>query len=106
MVAWSWEDEYGSGLNFVVERAQDGTETVYEVADSSQTKVFVGSHRAAVAYTEGRRAEGESFVVPGLIIAAGALLVVFALIPKRGHAHRRGSTLSEDSPLTRDDRAL
>jgi len=90
----------------VVERAQDGTETVYEVADASQTKVFVGSHRAAVAYTEGRRAEGESFVVPGLIIAAGALLVVFALIPKRGIVHRPGSTLSEDSPLTRNDRAL
>jgi hypothetical protein len=61
-----------------------GTETVYEVADSSRKKVFVGSHRAAVAYTERRRAEGESFLVPGLIIAAGALLVVVALIRAGG----------------------
>jgi hypothetical protein len=22
LVAWSWEDEYGSGFNFLVERAQ------------------------------------------------------------------------------------
>jgi hypothetical protein len=84
-VAWSIEDEYGSGTNFAVEHPQDGTTViVYDVDEQNgQTKVFEGSMQEAEAYMEQRRAEGESFVVPGLILALGAVLLIVALLPSR-----------------------
>ena len=38
--------------------------------------MFVGSRDEAFDHMERRRAAGESFVLPGTIIAAGAILVI------------------------------
>jgi hypothetical protein len=31
LIAWGWEDEYGSGTNFFVKTEQDGSVVVYDV---------------------------------------------------------------------------
>ena len=72
--AWTIEDEYGSGLDFST-RPRDGQTAVYE-AQAGEEPVFVGSRDEAFEYMEQRRAAGESFVLPGAIIAAGAILVI------------------------------
>ena len=84
-VAWSIEGEYGSGTPFVVETHQDGSAIVYDVdeQEGTRTPVFEGSQQEAVAFMERRRSEGENFLLPALIIVAGALLVVVALVPLR-----------------------
>lgn len=84
-VAWSIEDVYGSGTNFLVQTSQDGSVIVYEDVDGQGTDevVFEGSEKEAQAYIEQRRAEGKSFVVPSVVIAVGALLVVGALVAPR-----------------------
>lgn len=85
---WSLESEYGSGLNFSV--VSEGTvHRVLEVDEQAPepedrfTVVFEGTEEEASAYIEQRRAEGANFVIPGLIIGVGALLVIAALIPSR-----------------------
>jgi hypothetical protein len=72
--AWTIEDEYGSGLDFST-RPMDGQTAVYET-QAGEEPVFVGDRDEAFEYMEQRRAAGESFVVPGAIIAAGAIVVV------------------------------
>ena len=72
--AWTVEDEYGSGLDFST-RPTDGQTAVYE-AQAGEEPVFVGSRDEAFEYMEERRAEGRSFVLPGAIIAAGAIVVI------------------------------
>jgi hypothetical protein len=74
LFAWTVENEYGSGLDFSL-RPRDGQTAVYE-AQAGSEPVFVGSRDEASEYMEQRRAPGESFVVPGAIIAAGAILVI------------------------------
>lgn len=83
VVAWSIEGEYGSGTNFLVETHQDGPAIVYDVDEEkgTRTQVFEGSPREAVAYMERRKSEGENFLLPALVIVAGAMLVVLALVP-------------------------
>lgn len=83
---WSWESEYGSGLDFSTE--SDGTvHRVLEVdeqapdSEDRRTVVFEGTEEEALAYIEQRRAEGTNLVIPGLIIGVGALIVIAALIP-------------------------
>ena len=85
---WSLESEYGSGLNFSTE--SDGTVhrvlEVDEQAPESEDRlsvVFEGSEEEALAYIERRRAEETNFVIPGVIIGVGALIVVGALIAIR-----------------------
>lgn len=85
---WSWESEYGSGLNFSTE--SDGTvHRVFEVDEQAPepedrlTVVFEGTEEGALAYIEQRRAEGTNLVIPGLIIGVGALIVIAALISIR-----------------------
>jgi hypothetical protein len=83
LVAWSIEGEHGSGTNFLVETHQDGSAIVYDVDEQAGTRTpaFEGSQREAQEYMKRRRSEGENFLLPALIIAAGAMLVVFALVP-------------------------
>jgi len=85
---WSLESEYGSGLNFSTE--SDGTvHRVFEVDEQAPepedrfTVVFEGTEEEALAYIEQRRADGTNLVFPGLIVGAGALMVIAALIPTR-----------------------
>ncbi len=81
--AWSIEQEYGSGTNFYLEMKPGHMVVVYDVDEQAGTRspVFEGSSQDAEAYMERRRAEGESFVIPGLIIAFGVVLVVVGLLP-------------------------
>jgi hypothetical protein len=72
--AWTIEDEYGSGLDFST-RPRDSQTAVYE-AQAGEEPVFVGSRDEAFEYMEQRRAAGESFVLPGAIIAVGAILSI------------------------------
>jgi hypothetical protein len=84
LFAWTVENEYGSGLDFSL-RPRDGQTAVYE-AQAGSEPVFVGSRDEASEYMEQRRAAGESFVVPGAIIAAGAILVIVgAFAGRRTH---------------------
>jgi hypothetical protein len=89
LFAWSFEQEYGSGANFGLE-SRDGTVVVYDVDEQAGTEspVFQGSAQQAQAYMERRRAEGESFVIPGLIVALGAVLV----LPASSHSEGCGTS--------------
>jgi hypothetical protein len=80
---WALESEYGSGLNFEVVGAGDAA-TVYEVDESAaRTSVFEGTEEEALAYIERRQGEGENLLFPGLVIGAGALLILIPLIAAR-----------------------
>ena len=74
LVAWDIEDEYGSGLDFSM-MPRDGQTAVFD-AQAGQEPVFVGSRDEAFEYMERKRSAGESFVLPGAIIAAGAVVVI------------------------------
>jgi hypothetical protein len=96
-VAWGIEDEYGSGTNFSLEVDGEGPDAhtiVYDVIEQppgGRVKVFEGTQEDAFAYMDRRRSAGESFVVPGLIIGLGAVLLLAALLPRprlrRSRAH-------------------
>jgi hypothetical protein len=72
--AWTIEDEYGSGLDFST-RPRNGQTAVYET-QTGEEPVFVGPRDEAFEYMEQRRSAGESFVLPGVIVAAGAIVVI------------------------------
>lgn len=74
VLAWTVEDESGSGLDFST-KPRDEQTAVYE-AQAGSEPVFVGTRDEAFEYMERRRAAGESFVVPGAVIAVGAILVI------------------------------
>lgn len=101
LVAWDFTREYGSGLNFAME-GQGRSVIVYEVDEQRQDAqghavqipVFEGSEVDALAYTERRRAEETSYLVPTVVLAAGGLLVLAAFIPLR----RIGKTGSPGVP--------
>jgi hypothetical protein len=80
-VAWSLEDEYGSGLNFSLSSRAGGPWIVSEVDGQNGTSVvrFEGSQEDATAYMEERRSAGENFLIPGLVIVGGAILIVVAI---------------------------
>ena len=84
--AWTVEDSYGSGLDFST-RPSDGQVAVYE-AESGDEPVFVGSRDEAFEYMERERTAGESFVLPGAVIAVGAILLLVAALAGR---RRQGS---------------
>lgn len=85
LVAWGVEDEYGSDTNFKIEIRPEGRAFVYDVDEQAQSgsPVFEGTAQEAAAYVDRRRAEGESFVVPALIVGAGATLVVVSVTMRR-----------------------
>jgi hypothetical protein len=74
LVAWSIEDEYGSGLDYSL-MPRDGSTYVYE-EHAGEEPVFVGSRDEVFEYMEQQRAAGESFVLPGAIIVAGAIVAI------------------------------
>jgi hypothetical protein len=82
LVAWSIEDEYGSGLDYSL-IPRGGSTFVYE-EQAGQEPVFVGSRVEAFEYMDQKRAAGESFVLPGAIIATGAILVIVGAFAGRG----------------------
>jgi len=93
LFAWSVEDSYGSGLDYSL-KPRDGRIQVFETSSGSEP-VFVGSREEANAYMEQQRAARESFVIPGAIIAAGAILVVVGALARRRTERPEGaSTLS------------
>jgi hypothetical protein len=93
LFAWSVEDSYGAGLDYSL-MPKDGRIQVFETSSGSEP-VFVGTREEANAYMEEQRAARESFVIPGAIIAAGAILVVVGALARRGTEPSQGaSTLS------------
>jgi hypothetical protein len=82
LFAWSIEDSYGSGLNYSLE-PRDGRTHVYE-EQAGEEPVFIGSRDEAFEYMEQKRAAGESFVLPGAILATGATLVIVGAFAVRG----------------------
>jgi hypothetical protein len=81
LAAWSIEDSYGSGLDYSL-MPKDGRTYVYE-EQVGEEPVFVGSRDEAFEYMEQRRTAGESFVLPGAMIATGAILAVVGAIANR-----------------------
>jgi len=77
---WVMESEYGADLNFSIVY-EDQTATVYE--ESAGQVAQFDSNEEAVAYTDERRAEATNYLLPGLVISAGAVLVVVGLAPFR-----------------------
>lgn len=80
LALWSTEAEYGSGLNYTIV-VEGETATVFE--ETAGEVAQFDSNEAAVAYTEEKRAEGASYLIPGLVIAAGAALIVVGLVSVR-----------------------
>jgi hypothetical protein len=92
--AWSIEEESGSGLDYSLQPS-DGKVAVFE-SSSGGEPVFVGTRDEALDYMERQRNARESFVIPGAIIAAGAILIlVGAVIGRRREHAEAGSTSSE-----------
>ena len=77
------EQEYGSGLNFLIQEVYaTDTTTVYEVDEQAGTRmvVFIGTRDEADAYIKEAQEASRSFLVPNLVIAVGFLtLLVGAL---------------------------
>ena len=90
LMAWGLEQEYGGGNNAGSMEIDGDVFTVYEVNEQiqdseghpMQVEVFSGTEEEAYAYVDSRE-QNKNFVVPGLIIAAGAGLMLLALIPSR-----------------------
>jgi hypothetical protein len=80
LALWSTEAEYGSGLNYTIV-VEGETATVYE--ETAGEVAQFDSNEEAVAYTEEKRAEGANYLIPGLVIAAGAALIVVGLVSVR-----------------------
>jgi hypothetical protein len=79
MVMRAIEEEYGSGLNFLIHEVYaTDTITVYEVDEQAGTRrvVFIGSSDEADAYMKDAQEARESFLVPNLIIGVGFLTLL------------------------------
>lgn len=84
--AWSLETEYG-GMSAGVMESSGGIVRVYDIDEESidaegrprKTLVFEGSEEEALAFDEQRRSETRSYVVPGLIVGGGALIIIGAI---------------------------
>jgi hypothetical protein len=91
ITAWGLEQDAGGGWNAgSIEGEPGGAYTVYEVDENDQggteepvrIVVFSGTEEDARAYFDSR-SQKKSFVVPGLMIAAGAALIIVAVVPSR-----------------------
>ena len=91
LAAWGLEQDAGGGWNAgSIEGEPGGVYTVHEVDENDQGGpeelatiiVFSGTEEEARAYFDSR-AQDKNFLVPGLMIAAGAALVIVALILPR-----------------------
>jgi hypothetical protein len=91
LAAWGLEQDAGGGWNAgSIEGEPGGVYTVYELDENDQggteepakTVVFSGTEEEARAYFDSRT-QDKNFIVPGLMIAAGAVLIILAVIPSR-----------------------
>jgi anthranilate phosphoribosyltransferase len=97
MGAWSFETEYGGDGPGEIEHLADGTEKVYDINDQEvddeghqlRTLVFEGTPAEVEAYLEARRNEGRNYLIPALIIGAGVVLILAALVPAFGETVKR-----------------
>lgn len=91
---WSLESEYGAGTTHSVEYSV-GSIQVYEIDEQNpdaeghpgKTLVFAGSQQEADAYLEKLARGGRNYVIPALIIGAGAVLLIGALLPTSTFAY-------------------
>ncbi|REK25258.1 MAG: hypothetical protein DWQ40_00885 [Actinobacteria bacterium] len=91
MVTWSWVTEYGAGINWMVESADEGIERLYIVeeraADPNEPPatrlIFEGTPQEVFEFAEAYEAERRSYVVPAVILVAGALIVIVAIVYPR-----------------------
>jgi len=97
MGAWSFETEYGGDGPGEIEHLADGTEKVYDTNDQEvddeghqlRTLVFEGTPAEVEAYLEARQNEGRNYLIPALIIGAGVVLILAALVPAFGETVKR-----------------
>lgn len=91
--AWALETEYG-GNAVVGMEFSNGVTRVFDVDEQSfdakghqmTTIVFEGTHEEATAYADARWSEGRNYLIPGVVIGIGALLVIGSLVPSRKKA--------------------
>jgi hypothetical protein len=89
---WSFETEYGGDGPGETEHLADGTERAYDINEQEvddeghqlRTLVFEGTPAEVEAYIEQRRSEGRSYLISGLIIGLGVILVIGAVLPPIG----------------------
>lgn len=99
MVTWSWVTEYGAGINWLVESADEGIERLYIVEEQSHdpngppptSLIFEGTPQEVFEFAEAYEAERRSYVVPAVILVAGALIVIVAIVYPRLRDMTRGS---------------
>jgi hypothetical protein len=91
LAAWGLEQDAGGGWNAgSIEGDPGGVYTVYELDENDQggteepAKIvkFTGTEQEALAYYDSR-SQNRNFVVPALIIAAGAGLIVLGALVLR-----------------------
>jgi hypothetical protein len=91
LAAWSLEQDAGGGWNAgYIEPGPGDMYSVHEFDENYQGGteepatfvVFTGTADEARAYVDSR-SQAKNFVVPGVIIAVGVILVIVALIPSR-----------------------
>jgi hypothetical protein len=93
-LAWIEEEKVGSGTDFsTMPGAMPGSVIVFETDEqdpSKQTRVFDGPIQEANRYMDERRAEGKSFIIPGLLLVLGGMLVTLGFVPwRRRHTAER-----------------
>lgn len=88
LVAVGIEEEYGSGLDFSLDSRPDGVVVVYESTEQEPAprEVFRGSEDEAMEFVEQRRESRENTVLPALVAAVGAVVLVVGLIGWRRDA--------------------
>jgi len=92
--AWTTEEEYGSGLDYST-KPSDGDVAVFESSAGAEP-VFVGPRDEAFDYMDRQRNARESFVIPGSIIASGAILIIVGTVAgRRTERPDEGPTSSE-----------
>lgn len=88
-LAWIQEEKVGSGANLLVAVTQgngmDARAIVYDTDEQAGTRtiVFEGTPEEAQEYAAARVAEGKSFVIPGLLLALGGVLLLVAVLYRR-----------------------
>jgi len=90
LAAWSLETEYGSGSNWATE-SSGGTTRLYAVDEQNPdaeghpgtSLVLEGTQQEVDAYIANYEAEGRNYLVSGLLIGVGGLLLVSAVLPFR-----------------------